>query len=131
MQVRLLERGGSAEQTREISVSGPEFLIGRGIDCDLRVRESAVSRHHCILRTAGDGVTLIDLGSRNGSFVNGQRVVSQAPLHNGDRLQLGSREFVVDLGDDAAGLGVTDVDPLAATIKVPKRSGPAPSKPGG
>ena len=121
MHVRLLERGPSAEQTREIAVTGPEFLIGRGTDCDLRLRESAVSRHHCILRTAADGVTLTDLGSSNGSYVNGQRVVSQAALRSGDTLKLGSREFVVDLGDESAGLGVTDVDPLAATLKVPRK----------
>jgi pSer/pThr/pTyr-binding forkhead associated (FHA) protein len=126
MRVRLLERGGNAEQTREISITGPEFLIGRGTDCDLRLRESAISRHHCILRTSGDGLTLTDLGSRNGSFVNGERVVSQAPLHSGDVLKLGSREFVVDLGDDAANLGVADVDPLALTVKVPKK-GPPPA----
>jgi pSer/pThr/pTyr-binding forkhead associated (FHA) protein len=63
---------------------------------------------------------LIDLGSSNGSYLNGQRVLSQADLHSGDVLKLGSQEFVVDLGDDSVNLGVTDVDPLAATIKVPR-----------
>ena len=122
MHVRLIERGPTPGQTREVAVNQPEFLIGRGADCDLRLRESEISRHHCIIRVGPDEATLIDLGSSNGTYLNGQRVRSQAALHSGDELRLGSATFVVDLGDTGATkLDVPDADPLARTIKMPKK----------
>jgi pSer/pThr/pTyr-binding forkhead associated (FHA) protein len=122
IRVRLIERGGTPEQTREIPITQAEFLIGRGADCDLRLRDTEISRHHCTIRVGADEATLVDLGSSNGTFLNGQRVRSQAALHTGDQLQLGAATFVVDLGDrEAAKLDVPDADPLARTIKVPKK----------
>jgi pSer/pThr/pTyr-binding forkhead associated (FHA) protein len=119
--VRLIERGTTAGQTREIPISSPEFLIGRGADCDLRLRETAVSRHHCTIRLNGGEATVVDLGSSNGTFLNGQRIRSSAPLHNGDELTVGSAAFVVDLGDsDEPRPDLPDVDPLARTMKLPK-----------
>jgi pSer/pThr/pTyr-binding forkhead associated (FHA) protein len=121
LHVRLLERGTNPEQTREFPIDGPEFLIGRATDCNLRLRGSAISRHHCIIRLGADEVTLVDLGSSNGSYVNGQRVVSQAALHSGDVLRLGERDFLVDLGDSAISLGGAEGDPLAATLRLKKK----------
>ena len=77
------------------SVSNPEYplymanddftaktawLIGRGQDCDLVVPESAVSSHHCRLTHQAGGFLLEDLGSRNGTFVNGSRIAPGAPV---------------------------------------------------
>jgi pSer/pThr/pTyr-binding forkhead associated (FHA) protein len=125
--VRLIERGTTPEQTRSIFLTQPEFLIGRGPDCDLRLAEHSVSRHHCIVRQTPDGdVIALDLGSSNGTFVNGQRVRSPTPLHSGDELQLGAMcHFVVDFGDQSfRGLGLADVDPLATTQReLPRKEG--------
>ena len=118
--IRLIERGTSAGQTREVPITEPEFLIGRGADCDLRLRDSSVSRHHCTLRISGGEATVVDLGSSNGTFVNGQRVRSSAPVRNGDELKVGSCAFVLDLGEGGK-LDVPDVDPLAGTMKIPKQ----------
>jgi pSer/pThr/pTyr-binding forkhead associated (FHA) protein len=121
LRVRLIERGASPEQTREIPVEKPEFVIGRASDCDLRLRVNEISRHHCILRVAGGEVTLFDLGSSNGSYLNNERVRSQATLHNGDVIRLGPCSFVVDLGDpEGLPLDVADVDPNAITMRRPK-----------
>jgi pSer/pThr/pTyr-binding forkhead associated (FHA) protein len=80
---------------------------------------TAVSRHHCIIRALGDEVTVVDLGSRNGTFVNDQRVRSSAVLHSGDELKIGTSCFVVNLGDKgAATLGMADVDPIARTVEL-------------
>ena len=49
-------------------------LLGRGTDCDLRLVDPGVSRHHAELRVEDDQVVLVDLGSTNGTFVNGQPV---------------------------------------------------------
>jgi pSer/pThr/pTyr-binding forkhead associated (FHA) protein len=121
LRIRLIERGTTAGQTREIPIPSAEFLIGRGADCDLRLRESAVSRHHCTIRVAAGEASIVDLGSSNGTFLNGQRVVSSSPLRSGDELTVGSATFLVDLDDpEASKLDVPDVDPLAGTIKLPK-----------
>lgn len=97
---RLLEPSSGAEPVREIPLGGDQFLIGRGSDCDLRLHVSEISRHHCMLRIQGSEVTLVDLGSSNGSYVNGTRVLSQAALRTGDEIRLGPCRFFLDLGDD-------------------------------
>lgn len=123
-QVRLFERGTEEDPPREILVEKEEFLIGRAPDCDLRLPPAAVSRHHCMLRVSSDEVTVIDLGSSNGTYLNGQRVRSQATLRSGDELQLDNVSYLVDLGDGAGGdLRQAGADPLATTQRRP----PAPS----
>ena len=49
-------------------------MLGRGTDCDLRLVDPGVSRHHAELRVEDGEVVLVDLGSTNGTFVNGQPV---------------------------------------------------------
>jgi hypothetical protein len=62
--------------------------LGRGTDVDIRVDDPGVSRHHAEI-VLGTDVTLRDLGSTNGTFVNG-RMISQAILTDGAHIQLGS-----------------------------------------
>src|SRR5438105_4228374 len=114
MSPKLIEPAVGAERTREISISKEEFLIGRGPDCDLRVNDEDVSRHHCLIRLRGQEATLSDLGSRNGTFVNGKRVLSQMPIISGDAIDLGKCHFLVDLGDTPEGVGNVPeaIDPL-------------------
>jgi len=124
MKARLIERGGDEKPTREVPISKSEFLIGRGADCELRLAVPDVSRHHCLIRVSNDAATIEDLGSANGTLLNGQRVRSQTPLRSGDLLQVGECHFVVDLGDLGwAELGLDTVaDPAAATIRrIPKK----------
>jgi pSer/pThr/pTyr-binding forkhead associated (FHA) protein len=66
-----------------------EFVIGRGAECHIRPNSSWVSRQHCILTVTDTAVHLRDLGSRNGTLVNGSRVVGERRLLHGDRVQLG------------------------------------------
>lgn len=115
-QVRLFERGPGSGPPREIAVAEEDFLIGRAPDCNLRLAAAAVSRHHCLLRVTDDEVTLVDLGSSNGTYLNGQRVRSQAALRTGDEIQIEDARFLVDLGDGGADEGrVAGADPLATT----------------
>ena len=97
MLAKLLDRGAAAGQRREIAITKEEFVIGHGADCDLRLRVSAISRHHCLLRIRGGEATLTDLGSANGTFVNGQRVRSQVALRHGDAIGLGAFHFELEL----------------------------------
>lgn len=94
MQVRLKIVAGS-KAGAEVKVPGPECLIGRGDDCHLRTQSDAVSRRHCVIRTTENDVTVKDLGSRNGTFVNGEQVTQEAVLLDGDHLRVGPLEFQV------------------------------------
>jgi pSer/pThr/pTyr-binding forkhead associated (FHA) protein len=120
MPARLIESGATPEEKREIPISKEEFLIGRGVDCDLRLPDSAVSRHHCLIRVRAGEATITDLGSINGTYVNGQRVRSQAVLHSGDELLLDVYRFVVDLENrDGIGWhGTAAADPDMSTCKL-------------
>jgi pSer/pThr/pTyr-binding forkhead associated (FHA) protein len=115
---KLLDRTAGAR--REIAITKEEFLIGRGADCDLRLGISAVSRHHCLIRFQGGEVNLVDLGSANGSYVNGQRVRSQAALKHGDEIGLGELTFVIELtGQSGIDWGVAGADVAARTLRIP------------
>lgn len=81
------------------------WLIGRGSDCDLRLFDPALSRHHCRLILRGDRVAIEDLGSRNGTLVNGQKVKESRVLAEGDALGLGASVYAVRLHAEL-GIGV-------------------------
>jgi pSer/pThr/pTyr-binding forkhead associated (FHA) protein len=70
---------------------GPgEFVFGRGPECHVRPNSELVSRQHCLLKVQPNGgLSVRDLGSANGTLVNGARVIGERPLQNGDVLQLG------------------------------------------
>jgi FHA domain/Domain of unknown function (DUF1707) len=79
--------------------SGTSFSIGRTQDCDLRIADLSVSRRHAQLDRGEDGWLLSDLGSHNGTRVNGWLVREPVPVRVGDVLQFGSAMFVIR--DDA------------------------------
>ncbi|MGD1935939.1 MAG: FHA domain-containing protein [Cyanophyceae cyanobacterium] len=73
---------------------GACWKIGRGADNDFTLPDPWISRHHAMLQCMEDGVFyLIDLGSRNGSFVNGRRVSIPVTLNGGDNLTFGQTEM--------------------------------------
>ena len=80
---------------KSIPVEGARFFIGRAEDCQLRPHSELISRHHCGITVEDDVVLLRDFGSKNGTFVNGSRIVDEVELHPGDRLQVGALEFEV------------------------------------
>lgn len=92
MQVRLKIVHGS-NAGKEIKIPTPKCVIGRGDDCHLRPQSDAVSRHHCVIITTDNEVVVRDLKSRNGTFVNGERVGEEALLLSGDTLRVGPLEF--------------------------------------
>jgi len=76
--------------------SGTSFSIGRTQDCDLRIADLSVSRRHAQLDRGEDGWLLSDLGSHNGTRVNGWLVREKVPVRPGDVLQFGSALFVIE-----------------------------------
>ena len=77
--------------------SAPTLTIGRAPDCDLTLDSPLVSRHHARLEHSGATHQLIDLGSTNGTFVNGQRI-DRVELHTGDTVQIGPYRFTYQPG---------------------------------
>ena len=75
--------------------SGTSFTIGRTQECDLRIADLSVSRRHAQLDRGEDGWLLSDLGSHNGTRVNGWLVREPVPVRPGDVLQFGSAMFVI------------------------------------
>jgi len=83
--------GVEAGSTYELQT--PVTLLGRGTDCDLRLVDPGVSRHHAELRVEDGQVVLVDLGSTNGTFVNGQPV-RRVALIDGTNVTLGRTTMV-------------------------------------
>jgi pSer/pThr/pTyr-binding forkhead associated (FHA) protein len=82
-----------------------KFLIGREEDCQLRPNSELVSRHHCVFTNDEFTLRLRDLGSTNGTFVNGERLRGGAILNSGDKVSVGKIDFEVLVGEAAAAAG--------------------------
>jgi diguanylate cyclase (GGDEF)-like protein len=65
------------------------LLIGRAPSAVLRIGEEGVSRHHARIHREGDAVLVEDLASRNGTYVNGERISGTRTLEEGDKIQVG------------------------------------------
>jgi pSer/pThr/pTyr-binding forkhead associated (FHA) protein len=94
---------------------GTNYILGRDTDCFPRLIDplSLISRHHCLIKVTAAVVRIQDLGSRNGTYINGEiigqrgrkQTIEQAlqekhteyPLWQGDELQLGTTLFQVEL----------------------------------
>jgi predicted component of type VI protein secretion system len=76
--------------------------IGRHDDCLIRIRSSQVSRRHCEVLMEGETLVVRDLGSSNGTFVNGKRVLGKQALNPGDVLTIGGVTLRVDLHEGTA-----------------------------
>nr|ALS90406.1 FHA domain protein [uncultured bacterium] len=75
---------------REIALEEGETVLGRDPDATAFIDHTSVSRRHARVVIAGDRVTVEDLGSKNGTFVEGKKLEGTAPLTDGDELKLGS-----------------------------------------
>lgn len=123
MQVKLRVLEGS-NAGKEIRIPGPTFRIGRGEKCQLRPKSDSVSRNHCEIRIDEDSIVIIDLGSRNGTFVNDDRLEpnTKLQLQMGNQIRVGrlAFELVVSHGLDAGKRGkVADVKEAAARAATP------------
>ena len=78
-----------------LDLNGPDLLLGRHSEADLRMPLPDVSRRHCRFVFSEEGWEMIDLGSLNGVYVNGARV-DRAMLQPGDTLKICSLEFEVE-----------------------------------
>ena len=89
-----------------------EFMIGRGSDCQIILPERQVSRYHARITSEQGSYILHDLGSKNGTHLNGARVKGSVPLRDGDEIQIALRVKLLFIGTDAT-IPLTIEEPLA------------------
>ena len=78
-----------------------ELVIGRDPDCDVIINDRQVSRFHLRLERSADTVQIEDLGSKNGTFLNGRRIDEPAVLNDGDLIQIALVQHFLFLLSDA------------------------------
>ena len=78
-----------------------DLVVGRDATCDIVISDRQVSRFHARFARSGDGVTLEDLGSKNGTFCNGVRLEEPALLSDGDLVLISLAQHFVYLSSDA------------------------------
>ena len=85
-------------QFKQIPLEKGTVILGRGQDADIRMDDELVSRRHCALTFDGIDVTVKDLGSTNGTFVDGSPI-AESKLEDHNRLQIGKMVLKVDFKD--------------------------------
>lgn len=124
----VVRRGPQPNQVYELNKD--IVTLGRDITNDITINDPEVSRHHMRLTRGAGGYTLEDLGSTNGTFVNGQRLTGARPLRDGDMIGLGE---TVTLGYESGaavqpGYGPADQGlPMTAPNSPMSRPAAAPS----
>ena len=78
---------------RKFELTGDEVEIGRAVKSAIAIPDPTVSRSHLLLRKSAAGWTARDLGSGNGTVLNGERILEETPLSEGDVLALGDTQF--------------------------------------
>ena len=122
MQVILKVVGGKNDG-RQIKISVPRFIIGRGETAHLRPASDLISREHCEI-VVGDGVVHVsDIKSRNGTYINGLKLDGAHKVSSGDTLRVGRLQFEIVVDFALAGVkkpkvkGVVEAASRAATAK--------------
>ncbi len=90
---------------KEMPLAAGENVVGRDRNADVSIDDSTISRRHARIRIAGKGATIEELGSKNGTFVQGKKIEKPRRLSDGDRIQVGSivltfREFSPEKSTD-------------------------------
>ncbi|MFQ4150503.1 FhaA domain-containing protein [Arthrobacter sp. LAPM80] len=75
------------------SLNAPSIILGRSSEADILIDDTGVSRKHLEIRTLGGETTAVDLGSTNGSYVDGHRVQGTAALHDGSSITMGRTQI--------------------------------------
>lgn len=82
-------------QAHDFELPPGEFVIGRSDECQLALDDGLVSRRHALLRVTAANVLVVDLGSRNGVKVNGDRIAAERRVRHGDRIIIGNQEMTL------------------------------------
>lgn len=94
---KLIFRDSNNPSPRAVELEDGTCSVGRAQDCRLMISHASVSSRHCEILVHLSEVIVRDLGSKNGTFVNGARVVGQMPVRNGQVIRFGMIEAELDL----------------------------------
>ena len=111
----------------EFSLDRPVVRIGRGSMNEIVIQDNQSSRQHAEISREGDQLIVRDLGSTNGTFVNGERITGPRTLRPGDQLRIGETTFGFEAkvgGPTPAVAGGWDSDLMADTGRVPAAGRP-------
>ena len=104
----LMSQTGELQGSRYV-LKKEVMVVGRSPACDIVINDRQISRRHLIIRKTEAGYTLEDLGSKNGTYVNGVAVQGTVGLQDGDVVQIALARKLVFLGMDATiPLSITD-----------------------
>jgi len=98
----------TADEIKEVALRNGNLLIGRSRLCDLRLDSNTVSRHHALIRYSAKGATIVDLGSTNGTTVDGHEI-KEHNLESGDTIFIGNCRIVYAV-DDALRNRIADAE---------------------
>ncbi|TML88087.1 MAG: FHA domain-containing protein [Actinobacteria bacterium] len=87
---------------RRVELAGGRTTVGKGAGNDIVLDDPTVSRLHASLEEFGEGWCVTDLGSSNGTFVNGERIWAQQRLRHGDEIRVGRSRLLFRSSADAA-----------------------------
>ena len=119
--LKVLEGGKAGTK---IAVKKNEFIIGRSQKCHLCAGSTAISRQHCAILRDENRVTVKDLGSRNGTLLNGVRIEGEHDLVSGDEIIVGPLRFMVAITPGISNAKRTEVKSVAEAVA---RAADAPS----
>ncbi|MBI4230559.1 MAG: FHA domain-containing protein [Planctomycetes bacterium] len=116
------------------SFQKPDVIVGRDTTADIAIDNPVVSRHHCRLRSNAGEVTLEDLGSANGTYVNGVSVTGPTKLRDGDRIEIGKFVIAIHLPKQVEDFhlkmeGTMQFDGAEIQRRLREHAVPAPSAP--
>ena len=101
-------------------LQGPTISIGRASDCSIPIKDRYLSRRHAEIISSDGHWILKDLGSANGTYLNGSRVERELRLHAGDRIRLGDTEIVFETAEHNTDRFLAVADTAASTtISIP------------
>ena len=107
----------------KIAIKKEEFVIGRSQECNLCAASSAVSRRHCAIYRRDAAVSVKDLGSRNGTLVNGVKAVGEVSLKSGDEITVGPLKFLLTITAGMSNVKKPKIDSVAdAVARVAEKS---------
>ena len=110
-----------------IPLAGPKFKIGRGETCHLRPNSEQVSREHAEFTIESNGLIVRDLGSRNGTLVNGKALTTEAcKLKDRDLVQVGPLTFAVSIHDAPKPATLPTASPAASAEVAQAKAKPSP-----
>ena len=104
------------ESVLRFELSSPSLVIGRSEACNIHIHHASVSRAHVRLTVGERGMDVEDLGSANGSFVDGQRVKGRMPLAVGSMLKVGSVRLVVRVKENTIPSPMVEVRRLVEKV---------------